>query len=149
MKGLNNLLKNSRGIPMWIWPKRGTSYQLFVIRQIIEKCCNHDIDLNILFVEFRQAFGSVRRAKLYKDKRDMGIPLKLTKLAMGHTKPKFKFEITLSKSFTFNKVVKQGDGFSATLFITAQHYAIKAVDHRGTILNKTSQMCAWLSFTRS
>ena len=47
-----------------------TSDQVFVIRQTIEKC-EHDVDVRMLFVDFRQAFESVRRVKLYDPIRDM------------------------------------------------------------------------------
>ena len=43
----------------------------------------------MLFVDFRQVFGSVQKVKLYEAMRDMGMPLnltKLTKMAMSYTK---------------------------------------------------------------
>ena len=59
--------------------------------------------------------------------RDMGIPLKLIKLAnmaMRYTKAKIKYKNILGESFTFNKGIKQADGLSATLLIIAQHLSL-------------------------
>ena len=84
-----------------------------------------------MFVDFRQAFNSVRRVKLYKDMQDMEMPLKLiklTKMSLRFTKVKIKYDNMLNESFAFNKRVKQGDGFSATLFIIGLHFAIKDID---------------------
>ena len=93
----------------------------------------------MLIVAFRQAFYSVRRVKLDEAMHDMGITLeliKLTKMTMRFTRTIIKYENVLNESFAFNTRVKQGDELSATLFITALHYAIKDIDQRGTILDK-------------
>ena len=71
----------------------------------------------MLFMDFRQVFGSVQRIKLYKAMQDMKILLKLkrlTKMAMRYTKPKIKYENMVNKLFIFNKGVKQGDGVTTT-----------------------------------
>jgi hypothetical protein len=46
------------------------------MRQIMEKCCEYNIDLHILFIDFRQAFGSIYRNQLFKALECYGIPEK-------------------------------------------------------------------------
>ena len=45
---------------------------IVICRQITGKCYEQDIDLHMLFMDFRQAFDSVRRVKHYESMRDMG-----------------------------------------------------------------------------
>uniref|UniRef100_A0A8D9AN49 Craniofacial development protein 2 n=1 Tax=Cacopsylla melanoneura TaxID=428564 RepID=A0A8D9AN49_9HEMI len=125
---------------------RGTSDQIFVLRQIMEKCNEHDIDLHILFLDYRQAFDNVRRAKVKEALTDIKVPKKLQNLimmSMEHSKAQVKIENQLSDPFSVNKGVRQGDGLSSTLFIIVLHHVIKHFDQRGMIFNKSTQICAY------
>ena len=96
------------------------------------------------FVDFKQAFGSIDRYKLYQVMEDMKIPYKLitlVKMTMKNTTSRVKVTNTLSNSFTFNSGVRQGDGLSTTLFILALHHWVQKIDQRGTIFTKLSQIC--------
>jgi hypothetical protein len=42
-------------------PQRGTMNQIFVVRQILEKFYMHDIDLHLLFIDFKNAFDSINQ----------------------------------------------------------------------------------------
>jgi hypothetical protein len=98
----------------------------------------------MLFVDFKQAFDSIDRYKLYQVMEDMKIPYKLITLVkmMKNTTTRVKVTNTLSDSFTFSAGVRQGDGLSATLFILALHHGIQKIDQTGTISTKLSQICA-------
>ena len=100
--------------------------QLFIFRQMIEKHTEHSLDLHMLFIDFKQAFDSIKRKRLFEAKDNTGIPqklIRLTRMAMCHTKVRVKIDNHLSTLFEFNKGVKQGDGLSTTLFILALNNA--------------------------
>jgi hypothetical protein len=42
-------------------PHRGTTDQIFVVRQILEKFYAHDTDLHFLFIDFKNAFDSINQ----------------------------------------------------------------------------------------
>jgi hypothetical protein len=42
-------------------PQRRTMDQIFVVRQILEKFYTHDIDLHLLFIDFKKAFDSINQ----------------------------------------------------------------------------------------
>jgi len=125
---------------------RSTSDQIFIIRQMIEKHYEHNQDLHMLFVDFKQAFDSIDRYKLYQVMEDTKIPhklIRLVKMTMKNTTARVKVANKLNNSFTFNAGVRQGDGLSTTLFILALHYGVQKIDQRGTIFTKLSQICAY------
>jgi sorting nexin-29 len=59
---------------------RSTTDQLFTVKQILEKCWEYDIKVYQLYVDFKHAYDSVHRGKLYKIMHDFGIPDKLMRL---------------------------------------------------------------------
>jgi hypothetical protein len=127
-------------------PNRSTNDQLFVIRQMMEKYYEYDIDLHMLFEDFKQAFDSINRKMLYEAMKWMKIPdklIRLTRMTMNTTQAEVKIYNKLSAKFEFNIGVKQKDGLSAALFIVALHSVIKSTDQRGTIYTKSSQICAY------
>jgi hypothetical protein len=46
-------------------PQRGTTDHIFVVRQILEKFYVHDIDLYLLFIDFKNALDSINKKKSY------------------------------------------------------------------------------------
>jgi sorting nexin-29 len=54
---------------------RSTTDQLFAVKQLLEKFWEHQI-----FVDFKQAYDSIKREKLCAAMQEMGIPNKLIRL---------------------------------------------------------------------
>jgi hypothetical protein len=112
----------------------------------LEKHYEHNQDLHILFVDFKQAFDSIDRYKLYQAMEDMKIPhklIRLVRMTMKNTTARVKITNTLGNNFTFNAGIRQGDGLSTTLLILALHYGVQKIDQRCTIFTKLSQICAY------
>lgn len=63
-------------------PNRSTTDNIYVVRQSMEKCLEHNIDLHMLFVDFKQVFDSINRNKIYKVFDEFGIHRKITQLTM-------------------------------------------------------------------
>ena len=100
----------------------------------------------MLFIDFKQAFDSMNRKRLFEATDNTGIPqklIRLTRMTMCQTKARVKTDNQLSTPFKFKKGVKQGGGLSTPLFILAQHNAIQEIDQTGTIYIKFSQICAY------
>lgn len=59
---------------------KSTTDHIFTIRQIMEKYYEHDKDLYMIFVDFKQAYDGVNRQQLWTALRNFGIPEKLVKM---------------------------------------------------------------------
>jgi len=59
----NNKFCQSINVISCFRPQRTTRDQIFVVRQILEKFYAHDIDIHLLFIDFKKAFDSINQKK--------------------------------------------------------------------------------------
>lgn len=81
---------------------RSTLDQIFILRQSLEKFYEYDKQLHQLYVDFKQAYDSLDRGKIYKIMREFGIPsklIRLTEMTLKGTVCKVRVEQDLSESF--------------------------------------------------
>ena len=125
---------------------RSTIDNLFIVRQIIEKCHEFSIELHNVFIDYTQAFDTVFRDKIIKCLNNKGVPSKLMKLiakTLQDTKARVKINQTYTEKFEIPTGVKQGDPLSATLFSIVIDDIIKQLEVRGTISTRLKQCSAY------
>jgi hypothetical protein len=72
-------------------PNRSTIDNIFIVRQICEKCYDYNIDLHNICVDLSQAFDTVNRDVIYNSLIKHNVPsklIKLIKLTLQQTKMK-------------------------------------------------------------
>ena len=57
-----------------------TTDNIFIMRQILEKCNEYKIEIHVLFIDFKQVFDSTDRQKTMQILQEMTIPNKLVQL---------------------------------------------------------------------
>jgi sorting nexin-29 len=57
--------------------ERSTIVQIFTVLQILEKCSEHNKDTHHLFIDFKAAYDSIDRHRLYAAMEELNIPQKL------------------------------------------------------------------------
>jgi hypothetical protein len=62
------------------FPAGSTTGQIFCIRHMLEKKCEYNETVHQLFIDFKKACDSVRRAILYKILIEFDAPIKLVQL---------------------------------------------------------------------
>ena len=125
---------------------RSTIDAIHTIKQILEKAYDYKMELDILFIDFRQAFDSIKRNKLLYALKEMKIPAKLRRLirmTMKSSKMNVITEYGITDSFEINKGVRQGDALSATLFNLALEYVLRKVSKKGTLRTRGEQIIAY------
>jgi hypothetical protein len=86
---------------------RCTTNQIFYIWQILEKKWEYNGTVHQLFIDFKEAYGSVKREVLYNILLEFGLPKKLVmliKMCLNETYSK----VSVGKVFLINFLLRMG-----------------------------------------
>jgi hypothetical protein len=125
-------------------PNRSTLDNIFIVNQTFEKCYEYSIDLHNIFIDYTQAFDSIKRNKVLECLNQYNIPTKLQKLialTLTGTNAIVKINNEFTDKFDVQTGVKQGYPLSATLFSIAMDCILKKMELRGNICTRLKQ-CA-------
>lgn len=127
---------------------KSTTDQIFSMRQILEKMTEYGTDTHHLFVDFKAAYDSIARVKLYDSMSHFGIPqklIRLTRLTMANVQSQVRIDGALSESVPCNKGLRQGDGLACLLFNISLERAVRdsGIRTRGTIFTKSTQILGY------
>ena len=111
-------------------------------------CWDFDRDVYQLYVDFRQAYDSILRDKLYDIMLGFRISTKLvnlTKMTMTETLAHVTVQNKLTKPFELTEGLNQVDGLPLLLFHLSLEYAIRktSVDRLGVLYYKSVQIAAY------
>jgi hypothetical protein len=84
---------------MGFWPNKYTIDNLFIVRKIILKCHEFNIEPQNVFIDYTQAFDSVYRGKIIKCLNNYEIPNKLIKLTAKSLQDT-KARVKINQSYT-------------------------------------------------
>ena len=117
-------------------PDRSTIDNIFILRQIYEKCHEYNIKLHNVFIDFNQAFDSINRSTVTKVLKGTQIPgkiIRLVTLVTQHTKAKIELNNEYTEQLEVKTGSRQGDPLSTILFCTVMESLIKKLEMRGNI----------------
>jgi hypothetical protein len=100
-------------------PNRSAIDNIFIVRQIYEKCYEFSIDLHNILLDFSYAFDTVNRGVIHNSLIRYNVPYKLIrliKLTLQQTKMKVKINNNYTEWFETNVGLRQRDPLSALLF---------------------------------
>jgi len=119
---------------------------IFIVRQIIEKCHEFNIELHNVFTDYTQALDSVFGDKIIKCLNKHEIPSKLIKLiarTLQDTKARVKVNQNYTEKFEIMTRVKQGNPLSATLFSIVIDNILKQLELTDNISTRLKQCSAY------
>ena len=113
-------------------PLRSTSACILALRRIIEELANYQKEAVINFIDFRKAFDSIDRERMFPILDAYGIPAEVVntiKLMYTNTSAVVITPECLTERFTIKTGVLQGDHPAPFLFIICLDYALRqAID---------------------
>jgi len=116
------------------------------MQQILEKYYEYNIEMHILFIDFKQAFDSVDRQKIIQTLQELRIPNKLVrlfKMTIQNTEASVKIENLTSKPFLISSGVRQGNPLFATISNLILDSVIKELNLIGDVSLKLTQIVAY------
>jgi hypothetical protein len=127
-------------------PNRSTIDNIFIVRQIYEKCYKYSIDLHNIFIDFSYAFDTVNRDVIHNSLIKYNVAdklIRLLKLTMQRTKMKVKINNNYTEWFETKTGVRQGDPLSVLLFSLVLDTVITNLKVRGNITTRLKQIGAY------
>jgi hypothetical protein len=118
--------------------------QAFVLKQIMDNSIDQNLPLYMLFIDFKQAYDTIKRETVYEAMRQMGIGDKLIRL-VRMTLKETEFVLAngqLSGKFKVKRGLRQGDPLLTVLFNVTLDSAVKASEIRGNY-NQLVQVMAY------
>ena len=113
-------------------PKRGPPSHILALRRLIEGVKSHKLKAIITFVDFKKAFDSVHRERMFKILEAYGIPAKIVaaiRCLYENTKAKVISPDGETEAFDILAGVLQGDTLAPFLFIIVLDYVMRQAIH--------------------
>jgi len=127
-------------------PNRSKVDNIRTLRQMYEKCYEHNNELHDVFIDFNQAFDSINRSTIIQALKEMEIPGKIVRLVnmvTQHTKAKIKLSNEYTEQIDFKAGIKQGDPLSTILFSTVMESLMRKLEIRGNITTRLKEACVY------
>jgi hypothetical protein len=117
------------------------------MRQILEKCNEFNITTRHLFIEFKAAYDTIIRNKIYVGMSELNFTTKFirrSKATLTIVTCCVKIQNDCSESFETQQGLRQGDVFSMLLFNVVLEVIVRGANLQttGTICNKETQLLA-------
>ena len=146
-KKLTEIMEGKLGeYQMGFRPHRSTIDNIFILRQIYEKCHEYNVELHNVFIDFNQAFGSINRSTVTKLLKEMHIPgkiIRLVTLVTQHTQAKIKLNSEYTEQLEVKTEIRQGDPLSTILFCTVMESLMKKLEMKGNISTRLQTILCW------
>ncbi|KAL0271345.1 UNVERIFIED_CONTAM: hypothetical protein PYX00_008462 [Menopon gallinae] len=108
---------------------------IFTVKQILEKNWEYNKTSHLILVDFKQAYDSVDRSRLWPTLVQLGIPIKyvrLIQMCYQDTQCKVRFQNEESTKFLVKNGLRQGDPLAPTLFNLALEAIMRQSDTTNT-----------------
>lgn len=127
---------------------RSTMDQVFTLKLILANSLEYNLQLHLLFIDYKQAYDSINREKLIGILNYFGIPpklIRLIKMTIQNTVCKVLVDGKVSSDFKVKKGLRQGDPLSPILFNLVLEWAVREskIYNYGSIYHHTHQILAY------